>query len=306
MMPMMPTHRLAGAKRSQGTGMARGLDHIVHAVRDLDAAAEIYRRLGFSVGARNRHPCGTHNHIFQLPSFFMELLTLAVPDILGPDIFSRFFGAYTRDFTARHDGFSTLIFESQDAIADGAMFATAGIAIAEPARFDREGKRPDGSPVQLGFSLAFAGDIGAPEIGFATCQQHRPENFWNPTFQRHANSASGVAGVVAVANEPSRHLDFMQRFTGVAAGRPDFDGFALGTPRGVIEVVTPDAFLARFGVKAPDVAQGARLAALRFTVTEPSLLDAVPELAGLGGINDGTVIGPQDAMGAVLVFEAAR
>jgi len=36
--------------------MARGLDHIVHAVRDLDAAADLYRRLGFTVGARNRHP----------------------------------------------------------------------------------------------------------------------------------------------------------------------------------------------------------------------------------------------------------
>ncbi len=30
--------------------MARGLDHIVHAVRDLDAAADFYRRLGFIVG----------------------------------------------------------------------------------------------------------------------------------------------------------------------------------------------------------------------------------------------------------------
>ncbi|HEX2538233.1 MAG TPA: VOC family protein, partial [Pseudolabrys sp.] len=35
--------------------MARGIDHIVHAVRDLDRAAELYRKLGFTVGARNKH-----------------------------------------------------------------------------------------------------------------------------------------------------------------------------------------------------------------------------------------------------------
>jgi catechol 2,3-dioxygenase-like lactoylglutathione lyase family enzyme len=55
--------------------MARGLDHIVHAVRDLDAAADLYRRLGFTVGARNKHPWGTHNHVVQLSGFFIELLT---------------------------------------------------------------------------------------------------------------------------------------------------------------------------------------------------------------------------------------
>ena len=49
--------------------MSRGLDHIVHAVRDLDAAAQFYRRAGFTVGARNKHAWGTENHLVQLPGF---------------------------------------------------------------------------------------------------------------------------------------------------------------------------------------------------------------------------------------------
>ena len=56
--------------------MPRGLDHIVHAVHDLDAAAAVYERLGFTVGARNRHPWGTHNRIVQLPGFFIEILAV--------------------------------------------------------------------------------------------------------------------------------------------------------------------------------------------------------------------------------------
>jgi hypothetical protein len=41
----------------------RRLDHLVLPARDLDDRAELYRRIGFTVGARNRHPWGTENHI---------------------------------------------------------------------------------------------------------------------------------------------------------------------------------------------------------------------------------------------------
>lgn len=117
--------------------MSRGLDHIVHAVRDLDAAADLYRRLGFTVGTRNQHPWGTHNHIVQLPGFFIELLTLAEPDKIGDDGFSRLFAAYNRDFAQRHEGLSLLIVESQDANTDAAVFRSAGIAGSDKLHFER-------------------------------------------------------------------------------------------------------------------------------------------------------------------------
>jgi len=287
--------------------MARGLDHIVHAVRDLDAAAAFYHGLGFTVGARNRHPWGTHNHIVQFAGVFIELLTLAEPDKLGSDGFSRLFGAYNRDFLKRGEGLSLLILESRDAAADAAAFRVAGIAASEVMRFEREGRRPDGSAVKLGFSLAFAEDRAAPDIHFATCQQHYPENFWNPAFQKHTNSVTGIAGVVVVAAEPPRHLDFFETFAGAAAASVD-GGFTFATPRGSIDLLTPTAYTARFGVAAPNLARGPRLAALRFAVAQPSLLQAAPELAGMAGLYVGspTVIGPPDAMGATLVFERAR
>ena len=100
-------------------------------------------------------------------------------------------------------------------------------------RFEREGKRPDGSPVKVGFSLAFAEDKLAPDIHFATCQQHYPENFWNPAFQKHANGVAGVAGVVMVADDPARHRDFMLAFTGArnAASQQTATAFAYRTCR---------------------------------------------------------------------------
>jgi catechol 2,3-dioxygenase-like lactoylglutathione lyase family enzyme len=287
--------------------MARGLDHIVHAVRDLDAAAALYRKLGFTVGARNRHPWGTHNHIVQFPGVFIELLTLAEPEKLGEDGFSRLFGAYNRDFLRTDEGLSLLILESRDAAADARDFRAAGIAGSEVMRFEREGKRPDGAPVKLGFSLAFAEDRLAPWIHFATCQQHYPESFWNPAFQKHANGAIGITGAIGVAERPDQHRAFMQHFAGAPAAEQD-GGFTIATPRGTIDMMTPADFVRRFGVAAPDVSRGARLAALRFAVDDRSRLQGLPEQAGIAGLEAGNraIVGRNDAMGAVLVFDVGR
>src|SRR6266849_1954259 len=283
--------------------MPRGLDHVVHAVRDLDAAAALYRRLGFTVGARNRHAWGTHNHIVQLPGFFIELLTVAEPDRLGNDGFSALFGTFNRLFLKRHEGLSLLILESRDAAADAAEFRAAKIGVADAMHFERAGMRPDGSTVKVGFSLAFARDSRAPDIGFATCQQHFPENFWNPAFQQHPNTASGVAAVTLVAEKPSDHHGFLSAFTGELSATPS--GMTASTPRGDIALMATAAFRSRFGLAPPDVSQGARLAALQFRVRDREALKAALAAGGIASATRmGTiVIAPEAAMGATLVFE---
>src|SRR2546427_10870169 len=97
--------------------MSRGLDHIVHAVHDLDAAAELYRRLGFTVGARNRHPWGTHNAIVQFPGVFVELLALAEPEKLGSGGLSGHFGGATQRVLRRQEGLSVIILRNADRAA---------------------------------------------------------------------------------------------------------------------------------------------------------------------------------------------
>ena len=131
--------------------MPRGLDHIVHAVHDLDAAAAFYARAGFTVGARNIHPWGTHNRIVQLPGFFIELLSVAEPDKIVPHIARSFsFGAFQRDFLAAGQGLSMLLMQSADAQADARAFAAAGFGDFDAFDFAREGRRPDGSVVEAG------------------------------------------------------------------------------------------------------------------------------------------------------------
>jgi catechol 2,3-dioxygenase-like lactoylglutathione lyase family enzyme len=285
--------------------MSRGLDHIVHAVRDLDAAAALYRRLGFTVGARNRHPWGTHNHIVQLPGFFVELVTVAEPDKLGNDGFSRLFGSFNRAFLERHEGLSFVILESRDAAADAAEFRAAGIAASEVLHFEREGARADGSKVKVGFSLAFARDAAA-EIGFAACQQHFPQNFWAPALQQHPNGASAISGAIILAENPSDHHIFLSAFTGERELVATSSGITARTPRGELTIMDPAAFRTHFGIAPPAAADKARLAALRFSVRELAALaraltaSDVPYDLHMGQV----IVGPGPAMGAVLVFEA--
>src|SRR5262249_3910145 len=154
--------------------------------------------LGFTVGARNRHPWGTNNYVVQFPGCFIELLTLAEPEKLGTGGLSDHFGHATQRFLGRPEGLSFVILESAAVAADAISFAQAGISASKVLPFEREGRRPDGTAVKIGFALAFARDVHAPDIGFAVCKHRYPENFWNPEFQNHRNTASTIAGVVLV------------------------------------------------------------------------------------------------------------
>ena len=274
----------------------------MHAVHDLDAAGEAYARRGFTVGARNRHPWGTHNRIVQFPGVFIELLSIGEPALIRPaKPHSVSFGAFTRDFLARGEGLSMLVLEGKGA-ADAEAFRTAGIGDFDVFDFEREGKRPDGSAVKVAFSLAFAQDTRAPDTGFFTCQQHYPENFWNPAFQTHANGVSGVAGVVFVAENPADHHVFFKAFAGVTDLKSTSSGLTIETPRGEIQVMDPAAFRLHYAVEPPDVARGMRLAAIRFSVRDRTAAkrtlgaDAIERMSKL-------IVGPQAAHGAALVFE---
>jgi hypothetical protein len=287
--------------------MARGLDHIVHAVRDLDAAAGLYRRLGFQVGSRNTHPraWGTQNHVVQLSGTYIELLGLADTTGIAPHA-PRFFsfGAFNRDFLARDEGLAMLVLEGRGA-ADAAEFRDAGIGDFELFEFEREGRRPDGTPIQLAFALAFAADPRSPDSAFFTSQHRYPENFWNPAFQVHPNTATSVAGVVLVADHPGDHHAFLEAFTGQRDVGATRTGIAVRTPRGKIEVMVPETFRDQFGAEPPATNRGARLAALRFAVRDLKTLERGLRVEGLPSSSrmGHTIVGPGTALGATLVFE---
>jgi hypothetical protein len=236
--------------------MPRRIDHLVVAVRDLDAASSLYQRLGFQVGARNRHAWGTENRLVQFGSSFIELITIGEGATIAPHADKSFsFGAFLRDYLAQREGLAMLVLDSDDAKADAGVFAQKGIGSFEPFHFERRGRRPDGSPTQVAFTLAFARDAAAVQAAFFVCEHHFPENFWNPAFQRHDNKAADIAAVAFVAPDPEQHAAFLAAFTGADPERVvDRDlSFPLRGAR--LHVMTPDDAAEVFGSVEVDPAE---------------------------------------------------
>lgn len=247
----------------------RRIDHLVLAVRDLEAAADFYRGLGFQVGQRNRHPWGTENRLVQFQTSFLELITVGDdPAAIPPHEPGRFsFGAFVRDYLEKREGFAMFVLDSTNAKSDATMFAEKGIGGFEPFFFERKGRRPDGTETRVAFTLAFARDPALPDASFFVCQQHCPEDFWNPAFQVHPNGATGIGSVTLKVRDPSRHAGFLAGFTGVGGETQGERGLAFALRQA-----------GRLLVEPGDGAEGF----YAFTITVPGLAVAAEHLRRAG------------------------
>jgi catechol 2,3-dioxygenase-like lactoylglutathione lyase family enzyme len=285
--------------------MARRIDHLVVAVRDLDGAADLYERLGFRVGTRNRHPWGTENRLVQLASSYIELIAVGegadIP-VHAPRAFS--FGAFVRAYLARREGLAMLVLGTNDAKADAAAFAQAGIGDFEPFFFRRRGRRADGAETEVAFTLAFARDTQAPDAGFFVCQHHHPENFWSPALQQHANGAEDVSAVVLAAPAPEVHQSFLERFAATAATRPQGHDLSLALAQGRIDVVTADDAAELYGSVEIDP-QRTELVAFAIRVADVRYVAVHLDAGGVPYQHIGTrlVVPASAAHGVAIAFE---
>ena len=198
--------------------MTRKFDHLVLCAADLDRARRFYGSIGFTLTPRALHPFGTCNSLAQLHGNFLELLSVADPARIPKVEPGRFsFAAYNEAFLERREGFSMLVFATSDAAADAMEFKKSGLDAYDVFHFGRQATLPDGSKVRVDFSLAFVTEPSMPAAAFFTCQQHAPQHFWRPEFQRHPNGAVTIVEVVMSAARPSEYASFFERLTRASA-----------------------------------------------------------------------------------------
>jgi catechol 2,3-dioxygenase-like lactoylglutathione lyase family enzyme len=160
------------------------IDHVVVAVRDLDAAAASFRALGFTLTPRGHHSIGSQNHCIMLGSTYIELLAAPV---------SHPWLDYYRTFLGRGDGLAALALSTDDADAAARQLngAKAPMELSRPV----EGGVARFRLVQL---------ENVPNL--FVCQHLTRELVWRRQWQQHSNGAVELVGVAMPMQQPLNGL----------------------------------------------------------------------------------------------------
>jgi hypothetical protein len=174
-----------------------GLDHLVVAVRDLDAAAAEWAALGFTLSPRGLHSAhiGSANYTMMFGDDYLELLGVVTPTPHNQAL---------RDFVARREGLDRAAFTTTDAAAGADALRARGVDAAGPVHFSRPVPLPDGSETEARFSVFRWPPTQRPGgLGIFACQHHTRDAVWVPSLLHHANGARRIRRVLVATADPA-------------------------------------------------------------------------------------------------------
>ena len=274
-----------------------GLDHTGLAVRDLDAARDLFVRLGFTLTPREALTkpgpdgkplsTGADNHVFMLEQGYQELITITDP-AAGHMLLPRL---------ERYWGLHIIIVETDDAEGDCDKLARAGIPVSPCVTWGRE--VPGRGEARFRFFVVM--DPAAPECVLGVVQHLTPELLRTPELLVHANGAKAIRGcTMHVADVVEARARYGRLFGSLAGAKLEGDEvrFANGTylrlfDKAALAKAYPDA----------EFPAAPALAAVEFSVRNMPYIAA----SGVPMRQDGDAcwLAPQDAFGGVIRFVPA-
>ncbi len=275
-----------------------GIDHAVIGVRDLEAAAAAWRRLGFTTTPRGRHiGWGTANYCMMFGADYIELLGIVDP--------AEFTNNLDR-FLATREGLLSVAFATADADAVAAALARQDLAAEGPKDLGRLIELPEGA-VTPRFKLVMLAPDTTPGLSAFVCQHLSPELMRRAAWLDHANGARAIRSLSAVVADPPSLAEPYERIFGAGAATLTDDTLAVRTGGATLLFASrDDLFMLHPGVEAP-AATPPYLAAMTLSVADPA---RVASHLGARGISfatdpDGAIrVGPEVATGVILEFRA--
>jgi len=248
-----------------------GIDHPLVLVRDIEAMAAKYRRLGFNTAPTGRHPWGTSTSLVMFDRQALELMGVYDETLLDSHAVGDFrFGRHMADALAEREGVSLVALYSEDASGDRNRLEARGLAAQGRVDFRRKVKVPGRDWDEAVVTLEILVDPAMPRASNFLCQQHRPELIWVAEWLMHPNGATGFAGITYATTEPERLLRRLTLLFGDDAIRPTEFGHEVATANGMIRVAAPGAWAKHVGVEGePGIApEGSACIGIDIRVTD--------------------------------------
>ena len=277
-----------------------GIDHAVVMVKDLDKAAENYKRLGFTVSPRGTHSAhmGSGNYTIMFDPDYMELLGVLAPTEHN---------APARAFLEkRGEGIERIAFTAVDSTAGAEEIRARGFPPVGPVDFERPVTLPNGSVSAAKFRVFQWPVAEAPGgVRIFACQHKTRETVWIPELMTHANAAKRLKQVLIASPEPAKDAAHLARLIARKA-KAEADG-AVTVPSGGDRADFVFLTLAQLGKRYPGVSLagipergGAAL------VLVSGDLAATEKALGSAGVRSGSAIcvPPAAANGTLLAFIA--
>jgi hypothetical protein len=192
------------------------LDHVGIAVRDLDAAAVQFERLGFRLTPRGYHTLpaspdgtrarlGTGNNCAMLEHGYIELI-----GITGPN----YSGRLQTDLD-RYEGIHIVAFGTEDSGATIQSLGRSGIA-ADKRLLERPIEYQGNTELARFEIIEFADAL--PELYAFAIHHATPEALWKPELLSHPNGAKSLEGITIAVSDPSDLARRLRRVLGEASG----------------------------------------------------------------------------------------
>jgi hypothetical protein len=278
-----------------------GIDHAVVVVKDLDAAAETWKQLGFTLSPRGTHSAkmGSGNYTIMLDPDYLELLGIvAETDHNAP----------TRAFLAqRGEGIERIAFTAIDSTAGAEEIRARGYVPIGPVDFERPVPLPDGSLSAAKFRVFQWPVEEAPgALRIFACQHKTRETVWIPELMRHANAAKRLKQALIVTPDPAKDAAHLSRLID-RDGHAEPDGAVIvtsGGDRADFVFLTREQLAGRYpGVSLAGLPErgGAGL------VIASTDLGATEQALGSAAVRSGHAIcaAPASATGTLLAFIAS-
>jgi hypothetical protein len=274
---------------------AATLDHVVINARDdMDRAADIYRRLGFTLTERGYHSLGSMNHLAMFGTDYLELIALPKGATTG-----------RLDLLTFPLGLNGLVFGSEDSAVTYSELTKVGVPVEQPVEFTRPVKYTGGQGDARFRTVRMKNGV-VPYGRVYYCHHFTRELVWRDEWRHHKNGTVAVQRAIIVEPDPAKGAKLYADMFGPDNVRDIKGGKSVVIGNSRFDIVTEATLKAEFGDAAPDAeGRAAYMAGLTFrTVSLAKAAQALQD-GKIGGVakKDGRLIVPaMQAVNAVLEF----